>query len=127
MQKSQAVQVDASRQSCNPILTLGGRVSPGTTLTVLAVSAVGSGLALGWDSIVALGLSTAVISLLPCLAMCAFGVCASLMGKKDADAGTAAATVPPQEVQPPAAETMANAEATAVEKIKAPASGATTP
>ena len=53
MEKSQAMQVKASQQSCNPILTLGGRVSQGTTLTVLAVAGVGSGLVLGWDSLVA--------------------------------------------------------------------------
>ena len=127
MEKSQTIDARPSQQSCNPILTLGGRVSQGTMLTVLAVTAVGSGLALGWDSIVALGLSTAVISLLPCLAMCAFGVCAARMGKKDADAGTAVAAVPPQEAQSPAAETMANAGPSTVENVKAPASGASAP
>lgn len=92
MEKSQAMQVKPSQQSCNPILTLGGRVGQGTTLTVLAVAAVGSGLVLGWDSLAALGLTTVIVSLLPCLVMCAAGICASRMGKKSSEtAGTAPA------------------------------------
>jgi hypothetical protein len=78
------------KQSCNPILTLGGRVGQATTVAVLAVAAVGSGLFFGWNSIVALGLSTVVISLLPCLAMCALGICAARMGKKDVGAASPA-------------------------------------
>jgi hypothetical protein len=74
---------------------------------------VGSGLALGWDSFAALGLTTVIISLLPCLAMCALGVCASRMGKRDAGIGTQA--IPPKETQPPAAETLANVQAGTVE------------
>jgi hypothetical protein len=81
MEKTQAAQT-ASAKGCNPILTLGGRVRQGTTLTVLAAAAAGSGLVLGWDSLVALGLSSIVLALLPCLAMCALGVCASRMGKR---------------------------------------------
>ena len=58
-------------------------VGRGTTLTVLAVGGVGAGLVLGWDSLVALGVSGLILSLLPCLAMCALGICASRMGKGD--------------------------------------------
>ena len=85
MQSSQ----EAQAESPNPLLTLGGRVSQGTTLTVLAAAGVGSGLVLGWDSLVALGVSGLILSLLPCLAICALGLCASRMGKKDTDAATA--------------------------------------
>ncbi len=69
--------------SCNPVLTLGGRVRQGTTITVLVALAVAAGLFFGWDSLVALGLSGIVLSVLPCLVMCALGICASRMGKKD--------------------------------------------
>ena len=89
---------EALAKSCNPLLTLGGRVSQGTTLTVLAVAGVGAGLVLGWDSLVALGLSSFILALLPCAAMCALGLCAARMGKKDT--GTAAPPIPPKE--PPA-------------------------
>jgi hypothetical protein len=91
MEKSQAVQARPSPQGCNPILTLGGRVRQGTTLTVLAVAAVGSGLAFGWDSLAALGLSTIIVSALPCLLMCAAGLCMSRLGKRS---GEAAGTPP---------------------------------
>ena len=90
-------------QGCNPILTLDGRVSQRTTLTVLVVAAIGSGLVLGWDSLVAAGLSGIILAVLPCAAMCAFGLCASRMGKKETAAGTDTQAVPPKEAQPPAA------------------------
>ena len=77
---------EAQTKACNPILTLGGRVGQGTTLTVLAVGGVAAGLILGWDSLVAAGLSGLVLAVLPCAAMCALGLCASRMGKKDAGA-----------------------------------------
>lgn len=121
MEKSQAMQVRTSPQSCNPILTLGGRVGQGTTLTVLAVAAVGAGLILGWDSLVAAGLSGLVLAVLPCAAMCALGLCASRMGKKEAGAGTDAQVVPPNEAQPLAAAAVESAEARAVETTGAPA------
>jgi hypothetical protein len=66
----------------NPVLTLGGRVSRGATLSTLVAAAVGSGLYFGWDSLAALGLTTLIVSLAPCLLMCALGVCASRMGRK---------------------------------------------
>ena len=113
MEKSQAMQAKPSPQSCNPILTLGGRVSQATTLTVLAVAAVGSGLVLGWDSLAALGLTTVIVALLPCVVMCAAGICANRMGKKDAGVDTATQVVPPKEAQPPAVETVPSAAASA--------------
>ena len=125
MEKLQAMQVKASQQSCNPVLTLGGRVSQGTTLTVLAVAGIGSGLVLGWDSLVAAGLSGLVLAVLPCAAMCALGICASRMGKKDAGAVTEA--VPPKGAQPPAAETVANAEASDLERTRTRVPGAPAP
>ena len=127
MEKSQAMQVKASQQHCNPVLTLGGRVSQGTTLTVLAVAGVGSGLVLGWDSLVAAGLSGLVLAVLPCAAMCALGLCASRMGKKEAGTGTVTTAVPPKEAQPPAAETVANAEASDLERTRTRVPGAPAP
>ena len=102
MEESQAIQTRSSPQSCNPVLTLGGRVSQRSTLIVLAVAAVGSGLVFGWDSLAALGLTTVIVSLLPCLAMCALGVCASRMGGKGT--GATAGVVPPKDVQSPTLE-----------------------
>lgn len=68
--------------SCNPILTLGGRVKPWVTLATLAAAAVAAGLYFGWGSLAALGLTGVIVSLLPCLLMCAAGLCMSRMGGK---------------------------------------------
>jgi hypothetical protein len=96
MEISQELQIKKPLQSCNPILTLGGRVNQGTTLTVLAVAGVGAGLVFGWDSLVALGLSSFILALLPCAVICALGLCASRMVKSDrAAAGTPPTTPGP--------------------------------
>ena len=76
----------------------------------------GGALFFGWDWLVAAGLATFIVALAPCAVMCALGLCASRMGKKDA--GTGAQAIPPKEAQPPAAETVANAQPGAVEKAK---------
>ena len=79
----ESMQQAAKAASCNPVLTLGGRVNAGTSIAVLLALAVAAGLFFGWDSLVALGVSGIVLSVLPCLIMCAVGICASRMGKKD--------------------------------------------
>lgn len=94
MHESQAVQAETSKRSCNPILTLGGRVSQRTTLTVLAVAGVGSGLILGWDSPVAAGVSGILLAVLPCAAMCALGLCARGLGRNDAGSSSTKSTDP---------------------------------
>lgn len=115
MEQSQATHANTSPRGCNPVLTLGGRVSQGTGITVLVTAAVGAGLTFGWDSLAALGLTTVIVSLLPCVLMCAVGLCASRMGKKDA------AAVPLQDAQPPATEAVRSAAAGA--ELQAPAPG----
>ncbi|HEX9571955.1 MAG TPA: hypothetical protein VF969_06825 [Burkholderiales bacterium] len=47
----------------------------------LAVGGAIGGLALGWDWVVAAGLAPLVVSVLPCIAMCALGMCA-MRGQK---------------------------------------------
>lgn len=118
MERPQELQAKSLAQDCNPILTLGGRVSQGTTLTVLAVAGLGSGLVLGWDSLVALGASTFILALLPCAVMCALGICASRMGKKDAGGTSNAVT---QAAEDAASGTPAAPGAIAVDKSSAPA------
>jgi len=93
MQRSQTERLEAPHKTCNPMLTLGGRVSQRTTLTVLAVAAVASGLVLGWDSLAAAGLSGLVLAVLPCAAMCALGLCAGHLGRKDAGDTGAGGTI----------------------------------
>lgn len=64
----------------NPMLTLGGRVQRAVALAVLVLAALGAGLYFGRGTLAALGLTGIIISLLPCLLMCAAGVCMSRMG-----------------------------------------------
>lgn len=74
---------------CNPVLSLGGRVKPWVTLTILAVAAAAAGLYFGWSSLAAVGLTGVIVSLLPCLVMCAAGLCMSRMGGKKESADKA--------------------------------------
>ncbi len=57
---------------------LGGR--RGLIVATLAVA--GGGLALNWSWLVAIGVAPLLISLAPCAAMCALGLCMSRMGGK---------------------------------------------
>ena len=98
----------ASAQSCcAPGAKAGGLLSSRNLLIALAVAG-GGAMFLGWDWLVAAGVATFIVALAPCLVMCALGLCASRMGKKAA--APAAPVLPPKEAQPPAVDTMANAE-----------------
>ena len=65
--------------------TCSARVRSDSVDRRLLYAAVGvaaaAGLFFGWDWLVAVGLSALIISLLPCLVMCALGVCATRMCK----------------------------------------------
>ena len=53
-------------------------------LVALAVVAIGAGLAFNWSWLVAAGIAPILVALLPCLAMCALGLCMSeIMGRSD--------------------------------------------
>jgi hypothetical protein len=49
-------------------------------LIILAIALVGVGLALGWNWLVAVGAAPLILSLAPCAAMCALGVCMMARG-----------------------------------------------
>ena len=82
MEDSTQVRPSPAVKDCSSLLTLGGRVSRGVTLSALVAAAAGSGLYFGWDSLAALGLTTLIVALAPCVLMCVLGVCASRMGRK---------------------------------------------
>lgn len=46
------------------------------------VAAIGIGVYFGWSSIATLSVTTFIVSLLPCVAMCTLGACAERMGSK---------------------------------------------
>jgi hypothetical protein len=61
---------------------------------LLAAVAVAGGLTFGWETLVVFGIAPLLVSLLPCLVMCALGVCMMKCkdkGGKTADAAAAAA------------------------------------
>lgn len=78
------------------ILTLGDRLGRRIAVVIWLTAAIASGLFLGWGWLVAAGLSSIVLGLLPCAAMCALGLCAG-SGKKCSDQTAAKA---PPEAQP---------------------------
>lgn len=55
-------------------------------LLAVAVLAAGAGLALNWNWLVAAGLAPILLSTLPCLVMCAFGVCMMCRSDKEKSA-----------------------------------------
>ena len=55
-------------------------------LLILAIVIAVTGVALEWDWLVAVGLAPIVLSTLPCLVMCAFGVCTMRRSAKEQSA-----------------------------------------
>lgn len=60
----------------------GDRLRIRIGLIVLAAVAIGAGLYFGWGWLVAAGMAPLLISALPCLAMCALGVCMTGRGNR---------------------------------------------
>ena len=54
-----------------------GGIDQRTKLLLLAGAAVGAALYLGWGWLAAAGLTTFIVSLLPCAVMCGLGLCAN--------------------------------------------------
>jgi hypothetical protein len=66
-------------------------------LLVLAGLAIAAGLALNWSWLAAAGIAPILISVLPCLAMCALGLCMNRSGGKSCS--TAASNADPAEIE----------------------------
>lgn len=64
------------------VLTFNDRLSRRAAAILWLIAAIGLALYFGWSLVVAAGLSALVLSLLPCAAMCALGLCAAGSGKK---------------------------------------------
>lgn len=63
-------------------LTLGNRLPRRTAVILWLMAVIALALYSGWSLIVAAGLSALVLSVLPCAALCALGLCAAGSGKK---------------------------------------------
>lgn len=69
-------------------------------LIVAAIALAGGGLALGWNWLVAVGAAPLILSLAPCAAMCALGICAMHKVAKSSSTdspATAATQNPPKD------------------------------
>ena len=73
-------------------------------LVVAGLAVIGTGLALGWGWLAAVGVAPLIVSAAPCLVMCALGLC--MMGKGQqacSSQPTQRAGEPPTRTEPPAA------------------------
>jgi hypothetical protein len=68
-------------------------------LAIAGLAVVGSGLALGWSWLTAIGVAPLVVSTAPCLVMCAFGACAMCRRSPGAVAPSVVPTDPPSAVE----------------------------
>lgn len=99
---------------------LGGRRG----LLVLAALPLVAGVALNWSWLVAVGIAPILIGALPCLAMCALGLCMNRAGGKscatgagDQESGATAADATPV-IQASSPEALPPADATATPRLK---------
>lgn len=67
-------------------LTLNGRLGVRTAILTLAFAGVAAGILFSWKWLVAAGLSSLVVGVLPCVAMCAAGMCMRRGGKGNSSA-----------------------------------------
>ncbi|MGN2393401.1 hypothetical protein, partial [Pelomicrobium sp. G1] len=82
MENAQPLEAKATAaDQAQPIAPIG-RLSRRTIFIALTVAGVSSGLFWSWDWLVTVGLSSFLVALLPCAAMCAAGLCASRLGQK---------------------------------------------
>ena len=58
------------------------RLSRRATLSLIGLAAVLGGAIYGWDWLTALGVAPLLLSVLPCVAMCALGLCMSRAGQR---------------------------------------------
>lgn len=90
MEAGKQTAVDDATASCRAAAGKAGWLNSRTLLIGALVFGGAGALFLGWNWLVAAGVASLVIGVLPCLAMCALGICASRMGRKDAPAAGAA-------------------------------------
>jgi hypothetical protein len=61
-------------------------------ITVLASVAIAAGLAFNWGWLVAVGIAPILLAVLPCVAMCALGLCMNRMGGRSCSTDASAPT-----------------------------------
>lgn len=74
------------------VLTLGDRLNRRVSVVLWSASVIAIGLLLSWGWLVAAGLSSIVLAILPCAAMCAAGLCMAGSHSKQTDTGAKVGT-----------------------------------
>jgi hypothetical protein len=69
-------------------------------LAIVGLAVAGSGLALGWSWLTAIGIAPLIVSTAPCLVMCAVGAC--MMCRRNP--GATAPSAPPTDTPRPASQ-----------------------
>ena len=82
MKTSEASKTQEANPLQNLFSVLGEKLRGKNGLIAVAVLAVGGGLFLNWSWLVAAGIAPLILGILPCVAMCALGLCANKMGGK---------------------------------------------
>jgi hypothetical protein len=73
-------------------------------LAAAGLAIAGTGLALGWNWLAAVGIAPLIVSAAPCLAMCALGLCMMGRGQQACSSQSAqGAGEPPTQTDPPTA------------------------
>jgi hypothetical protein len=70
---------NAAAATCCAAETKTRRLNRRTLFMGLAIAGGAAGMFVGWDWLVATGLASLILGVLPCVAMCAFGLCAGRM------------------------------------------------
>ena len=71
-------------------------------LVVLGAAAIAAGLALNWSWLVAIGAAPLLLTALPCVAMCALGICMMPKGERSHEDHRGAEDAHPENSAPPA-------------------------
>ena len=83
MSTSESTKTDDSSLTRDALSAVRYYLGNRRALLVLAIVSSIAGLALNWHWLVAVGLAPILLSTLPCLVMCAFGVCMMCRSGKD--------------------------------------------
>jgi len=86
----------ATAQGCCAPAGKSGWLSSRNILIGAALLGGGGALLFGWNWLVAAGFASLILGVLPCLVMCALGLCMHRAGKKDA-ASSVTASLPPSQ------------------------------
>src|SRR5260221_8511250 len=81
MQSIEIAKLSARASTPDRVGVLRSWIGDRRVLAVAGLAIVGTGLALGWNWLAAVGVAPLLVSAAPCIAMCALGLC--MMGRSE--------------------------------------------